>query len=210
MSQASPAPRSSHLSRRSHLPQTLPLSGSSPLSWLSPPPVLKLLFVAMAFMCAFAFGLPAVPASAEDVPYAKLGDVLGTPKLAFSLGPKDKSQLLLKFVRDGEDEQDWTKMTTVSILKVPQKDTEAAGRGVIAKLRDELKTRHAQIDAFNESEADLPATCYFAFTADGEIEKGVVYSPAPGFVTVAQVGAKSAHVIATRDILVLKGLLAHR
>jgi len=154
----------------------------------------------------------AVPARADDdVPYAKLGDVLGTPKLAYSLGPKDKSQLLLKFVRDGEDEQAWTKMTTVSILKIQPKDTETAGRGVIAKLRDELKTRHATIYAFNESDPDLPATCYFSFAAGGEIEKGVVYSPSPGFITVAQVGAKSDHnTIATHDVLVLKSLLAHR
>jgi len=171
-------------------------------------PRLTFLIAALALSLAWF----AVPTKADDdVPYAKLGDVLGTPKLAYSLGPKDKSQLLLKFVRDGEDDQAWTKMTTVSILKIQPKDTEAAGRGVIAKLRDELKTRHATIYAFNESEPDLPATCYFSFAAGGEIEKGVVYSPTPGFVTVAQVGAKFDHnTIATHDVLVLKSLLAHR
>jgi hypothetical protein len=166
--------------------------------------------IAFALPLALACAWFAAPAAAEDVPYAQLGTVLGTPKLVYSLGPKDKSQLLLKFVPAGQDDKSWTKMTTVSILKVQQKDTETAGRGVIAKLRDELSTRHAKIFSFDESDAALPASCYFAFAADGENQKGIVYSPSPGFVTVAQVGAKSAHVIATRDILVLKGLLAHR
>jgi len=167
------------------------------------------MFVPVLFALVLAFGRPPAPAGAEDVPYAKLGDVLGTPKLAFSLGPKDKSQLLLKFVPAGQDDKVWTKMTTVSILQVQEKDTETASRGVIAKLRDELSTRHAKIISFNESDAALPATCYFEFTADGETQKGIVYSPTPGFVTVAQISAKSARTIAPHDIAVLKSLIHH-
>ena len=65
-------------------------------------PRLTFLIAALALSLAW-FTVPAI--ADDDVPYAKLGDVLGTPKLAYSLGPKDKSQLLLKFVRDGEDDQ---------------------------------------------------------------------------------------------------------
>jgi hypothetical protein len=165
------------------------------------------LLTVFAAALALACGWFAGPAAAEDVPYAKLGNILGTPKLAYSLGPKDRSQLLLKFVPAGQDDKAWTKMTTVSILKVQEKDTETAGRGVIAKLRDELTTRHAKIFIFDESDAALPVSCYFAFAADGETQKGIVYSPTPGFITVAQVSAKSAHTIAPHDVAVLKSLI---
>jgi len=151
----------------------------------------------------------AAPAMAADAPYAKLGNLLGTPKLAYSFGPKDKSQLLLKFVPAGEDDKVWTKMTTVSILKVVPKDTESAGRGVIAKLRDELKKRQVKVETFAESDVSDPATCYFEYSGSGEHQKGVIYSPAPGFVTVAQVGAKSIHTITQHDVAILKSLI-HR
>ncbi len=146
------------------------------------------------------------PGGAAEVPYAKLADVLGTPKLAYSLGPKDKSRLLLEFVPDGQDQKSWTKMTTVSILKVPEKDTDTAVRGVISKLRDVLKANHAKVAAFDENTA-APVTCYFEYTVAGATQKGIVYGPAAGFVTVAQVGAKSAARISQHDVLVLKSII---
>jgi hypothetical protein len=166
-------------------------------------PVMRpMIFLAVALLWAASVG----PARAADAPYAKLADVLGTPKLAYSIGPKDKSQLLLKFVPDGENADTWTKMTTVSILKVPEKDTDAAGRGVIAKLRDELKAKHAKIETFDQNPV-APVSCYFVYTVDGATQKGVVYDPAPGFVTVAQVGAKVSAEITHHDALVLKSLI---
>jgi hypothetical protein len=162
----------------------------------------------LTFLAAALLWL-AAPAVAADAPYAKLGNLLGTPKLAYSFGPKDKSALLLKFVPAGEDDKAWTKMTTVSIVKVLPKDTEAAGRGVIAKLRDELKKRQVKVETFAESDIADPASCYFEYSADGEHQKGIVYSPTPGFVTVAQVGAKSIHGITQHDVAVLKSLI-HR
>jgi hypothetical protein len=161
----------------------------------------RLIFLAAAVLLA------AAPALATEAPYAKLGVILGTPKLAYSFGPKDKSQLLLKFVPTGQDDKAWTKMTTVSILKIPAKDTEVAGRGVITKLHDELKKRQVKIESFEVSPPASPATCYFEYSGEGEHQKGVIYSPTPGFVTVAQVGAKSTKSITPHDIAVLKSLI---
>jgi hypothetical protein len=159
-----------------------------------------------AFAVAMLWAGAAARAATGEPPYAKLANVLGTPKLAYSQGPKDKSQLLLKFVPDGETATKWSKMTTISILKVPEKDTESAGRGVIAKLRDLLKSKHAKIQTFDESPI-APFTCYFVYTVEGSTQKGIVYEPALGFVTVAQVGAKYASDISHHDALVLKGII---
>jgi hypothetical protein len=154
-----------------------------------------------------SLALLAAPAMAGPPPYLKLAQALGTPHLAESTGPKDKSRLLLHFVREGEDEKNWTKMTTISILKVPETDTEGATRGVAHELRDGLKESKAHVDTFDESPLP-PVTVWFEFTGDGEDQKGVLYSPAPGFVTVAQVGVHNGGTIDEKDVAYLKGLIA--
>ena len=153
-----------------------------------------------------AAGRVPVRAGNNPPPYLKLAQALGTPNLVESEGPKDKSRLLLHFVPDGEDAKTWTKMTTISILKIPSSDTETATRGVIRDLRDALKDRHATIDVFDESPLP-PVTCFFEFTADGETQRGVVYSPDPGFVTVAQLGLKDGAALGPDDLKTLKGLI---
>jgi hypothetical protein len=153
-----------------------------------------------------AFVLAAAPALANEPPYLKLAQELGTPHLADSAGPADKSRLLLHFVREGEDATTWTKMTTVSILQVPAGDTETAARSVIAQLKAQLKAQKATIDVFDQSPI-APVTCFFEFTAAGETDRGVVYSPDPGFVTVAQLSLKTGTPLAAGDLKLLKGLI---
>jgi hypothetical protein len=165
--------------------------------------------IATAFMLAFvAFTAGRVPVRADgnEPPYLKLAQALGTPNLVESEGPKDKSRLLLHFVPDGEDTKTWTKMTTISILKVPQDDTETATRGVIRDLRDALKARHATIDVFDESPLP-PVTCFFEFTAGDEADRGIVYSPDSGFVTVAQFGLRTGHEMDPENLKTLKALI---
>ena len=98
-------------------------------------------------------------------------------------------------------------MTTISILKVPETDTDGAVRGVIAELRDELKANKAKVATFDEAPL-APVTCYFEFEGDGEDQKGIVYSPTPGFVTVAQVGVKGGETIDQKDAAFLKSIIA--
>jgi hypothetical protein len=162
----------------------------------------------LALVIALALAVwPAASAFAQDPPYAQLAQAFGTPHLAYSEAPPDKSKMLLKFVPDGEDDKSWTKMTTVSIVKLPpDADTEAAARGVIRTLHDEFTSRHVEIDAFDESLLP-PATCYFEFTSDGETERGVVYSPAAGYVTVAQLGIRNGGAITPNDLKQLKTII---
>jgi len=152
--------------------------------------------------------LPAVvvPAVAADPPYLPLAKELGTPVLGYSFGPHDKSQMLLKFVPNGQTATAWKKMTTVSIVKVAAADTDSATRAVITRLQGQLKTRHATVRAFDRSPI-APITCYFEFTAGGETNKGIVYSPDPGFITVAQVGSKNGGSISSMDVKQLKRLI---
>jgi len=150
--------------------------------------------------------LSATPALAADPPYLKLAQALGTPHLADSTSAADKSALLLHFVPLGQNGKVWKKMTTVSILKVPQTDTEQATRGVILRLNDALKGRHVKIAAFDQS-ALPPATCYFEYTADDEKGAGIVYSPDPGFITVAQISVKHDSSIERADIGMLRAII---
>jgi len=159
-----------------------------------------------AFFVACLALLAAPALAGGPPPYLKLAVAMGTPHLEESTGPADKSRLLLHFVRDGEDGKNWTKMTTISILKVPPSDTDGATRGVAQELRDGLKENRATIATFDESPL-APVTVYFEFTADGEDQKGVVYSPEPGFVTVAQVGARNGGTIEEKDVDMLRSLL---
>jgi len=160
----------------------------------------------VAALAAFAL-TSAAPASAAEAPYAKLAKALGTPVLADSIGPADKSRLLLKFVPTGQTATNWKKMTTVSILKVQPADTASATRGVIARLQTQLKARHATIKTFDRSPLP-PLTAYFEFSADGESSSGIVYSPDPGYVTVAQVDTKSGNPVSSRDVKLLKSIIA--
>lgn len=163
------------------------------------------LFVSLA--CALALtGLVASPARAVEPPYLKLAQALGTPVLASSFGPKDKSMLGLTFVRRGETAKRWTKMTTVSILHVPGADTQAAVRGVILRLRTKLASVHAHVTTFEEAHAQ-PVTAYFAFDVKTESDAGFVYSPQAGYVTVAQLEAREGTKIDAKDIATLHRVL---
>lgn len=165
----------------------------------------------MRRLAALVIGLLVATApalAANDPPYLKLAQELGTPHLAFSEGPADKSYLQLKFTPDGETAANWTKMTTVSIVKVPVKsDTGPTTRGVIRTLRDALKERKVHILVFDESPLS-PATCYFSFEEEGQEQKGIVYSPAAGYVTTAQVGAQNGGTITDADVKTLKAIFA--
>jgi hypothetical protein len=156
-----------------------------------------------------AFLVTASPAAAGDPPYMKLARALGTPHLASSAGPKDHSYLLLKFTPDGQTEVKFTKLTTISILRVDPTpaDTEAAARGVIVRLRDEAKARKATIASFDESPL-APVTLYYAFSGDGDTSRGIVYSPQPGYITAVQIDAKNGGVIPDADVSTLKTVIA--
>jgi hypothetical protein len=146
------------------------------------------------------------PAGAVEPPYLKLARALGTPDLANASGPKDHSQMLLHFVRGGESYARWTKMTTVSIVRVPPGDNDGATRGVIARLRARLSAAHANIQSFDQSPI-APVSGYFAFRAKNESDAGIVYSPSPGYVTVAQLGVRGAQAISKSDIARLKSVI---
>jgi len=90
---------------------------------------------------ALLLALGVAPVLAAEPPYLKLAQELGTPHLADSAGPSDKSRLLLHFVPQGQTATNWTKMTTISILKVSQTDTDQATRTVIRDFRDDRNVR---------------------------------------------------------------------
>lgn len=146
------------------------------------------------------------PARAADPPYLKLAQALGTPDLANSAGPKDRSTLLLHFVRGGDVYPKWTKMTTVSIVKIPEGDTENATRGIIDRLYKRLKSTHVKIVTFDRSPI-APVTSYFVFRLKNESDAGIVYSPSPGYVTVAQLEARGREKISSDDIAALKAVI---
>ena len=148
----------------------------------------------------------ATAAPAAEAPYAKLAAALETPVLADSLGPRDKSRLLLRFVRTGETLKGWNKLTTVSILRVNAADTDAATYGVIDRFKKELTQRHMRIDTFDLKPVK-PYTAYFAYHAGGEIDKGIAYSPAAGFVSVIDVSQRNKGAITPADIKILKSVI---
>ena len=159
---------------------------------------------------SLALLVTAAPAFAADPPYLKLAQSLGTPHLADSIGPKDHSYLQLKFTPDGQTADKFTKMTTISILKVDpatSADTEAAARGVIVRLRDEVKERKADIKTFDESPIS-PVTLFYEFSGDGDTSKGVVYAPRLGYVTAVQVDAKNGGTIPPGDVTTLRTVIA--
>ncbi len=160
-------------------------------------------FLAAAILALFALRAPAIAAVA---PYAKLANALGTSNLANSSGPKDRSQLLLHFVRRGETYERWTKMTTVSIVRVPAGDTNGATRAIILRLRARLSATHAHVTSFDQSPI-TPVSGYFAFRAAHESDAGIVYSPSPGYVTVAQLGVRGSQAISKIDIAQLRSVI---
>ncbi len=150
-----------------------------------------------------------VAGAAAPPPYLKLAQALGTPALADSYGTPDKSQLLLKFVANGESLKRWTKMTTVSILKVPSQDTDGAIRDVVSRMKALLAKRKVKVVRFDRSLAS-PPTAYFEFETSGERDHGVIYSPHSGFITVAQISAKSGGSFSSDDVRKLKSIIGGR
>jgi hypothetical protein len=157
----------------------------------------------------FWVAMTAAPVLAGDPPYLKLAQALGTPHLVESSGPSDHSNLLLKFTPEGETADKYTKLTTVSILKVEEtaEETETAARAIIVRLRDEAKARKANVEAFDESPI-APVTLYYAFSDNGDVARGIVYSPRPGYVTAAQIDAKNGGTVSAADIAKLKSIIA--
>lgn len=141
-------------------------------------------------------------ASAAEPPYLRLAQALGTPDLTSSEGPADKSQLQLHFAKSGESKDNWTKLTTVSIVKVPTSDTDKATLGVISTFHKTLESRHVHVDRFDAASAK-PYTCYFEYHVGGERDKGIAYSPHAGFVTIAQVAEQKGGTITGDDVKTL-------
>jgi hypothetical protein len=160
-------------------------------------------------LSALAALATAAPALAADPPYLKLAQALGAPHLADSVGPADHSYLQLKFTPNGETADKFTKLVTISILKVPttRADTESAARGVIVRLRDGVRERKANIQTFDESPLP-PVTLFYEFSGDGDTSKGIVYSPRVGYVTAAQVDVKNGGTISSSDVAELKNIIA--
>ena len=164
------------------------------------------IFPSLAAMLTVTFATFATTAVAADAPYAKLAVALDTPVLANSVGPRDKSRLLLKFVRSGETLAGWNKLTTVSILRVDAADTDPATYGVIDRFKKELLQRHVRIDTFDLKPVK-PYSAYFAYHLGGEFDKGIAYSPAAGFVSVIDVSQRKSGTITTRDVKILKSII---
>jgi len=169
---------------------------------------LAFLVLALAVIAVPAVAAPASPAPAADPPYLKLAQALGTPHLAESIGPKDHSSLQLKFTPDGESADKFTKLTTISILKVEptHAETDSAARGVIVRLRDAVKERRADVKTFDESPLS-PVTLFYEFSGDGDTSKGVVYTPSYGFVAAIQLDVKNGGTIRPADVATLKSVI---
>jgi hypothetical protein len=161
---------------------------------------------------AVASAVPAVAATKQaNPPYLKLAVALGTPSLAHAEAAPGKTQMLLTFVRSGETVERWTKMTTVSILQLPSRaaspaETFTATRGVIHRLRARLTAAHARVATFAENDG-APASAYFDVVESGEHQVGIVYSPDPGYVTVAELGVRAGGAIAAGDVAKLRSLI---
>lgn len=139
-----------------------------------------------------AFATPVVcraASSGHEPPYQKLATALGTPVLARSFGTKSKSELLLDFVPSGESYGRWNKMTSVSIAKVQPGETDLAMDSIVAKFKAALATKHAHVLTFDRR-TTKPASTYFSFTAGGQSDEGIAYSPASGYVSVIQIARK--------------------
>ena len=160
----------------------------------------------IAWALAAMLAAVATSAAAAEAPYIKLARALDTPVLADSAGPRDKSRLLLHFVRSGDTLKDWNKLTTVSILRVKAADTDPATLGVIDRFKKALAARHAHIDTFDSTSAK-PYSTYFAYHAGGESDKGVAYSPVAGFVSVIDVAEKRSGTITSDDVKILKSII---
>ncbi len=145
-------------------------------------------------------------AGAAAPPDRKRAPARGTPNQAASTGPADKSALELKFARNGETPDRWTKLTTVSIVKIPGDDTSGATLGVITTFHDTLTARHVHVDRFDTAAAK-PYTCYFEYHIGSERDKGIAYSPHAGFVTIAQVAEKLNDTITGDDVKTLKSII---
>ncbi len=145
-------------------------------------------------------------AQAAEPPYAKLARILGTPQLAHAEQPRDKSRLLLQFVRPGESLAHWTKLTTVSIVVVNRPETQPATYGVIDRFKRELAQRHVRIDTF-DLKPIKPYSVFFSYQGNGQRDQGIAYSPATGFVTIAQVAEKKKGTISTNDVRFLKSVI---
>ncbi len=161
--------------------------------------------ISSAFLALSAVVVLAAAAGSQP-PYLKLAQLLGTPQLAYSAGPRDKSRLLLQFVRPGESTTHWTKMTTISIAEVPVAQTQTATYGIIQNFRRGLLHRHVHIETFDLRPLK-PYSVFFVFTGSGERDQGIAYSPAGGFVTIAQVAEHKRGAISQRDVKTLKAVI---
>ncbi len=156
-----------------------------------------------------AFAALGATANAAQIPYEPLAQALGVPQLLSSIGTKDKSQLQLEFTKDGQTSDSWTKRVSISIAKVPADDTALSTFSIIESFRHELDQRHAHVDVFDTSPLK-PYTSYFEYHIGTEREKGVVYSPDPGYVTIAQVAEKIDDTISEGDVKILKQLIGRQ
>ncbi len=161
------------------------------------------IFLIVPFL--IAAGIAGATAAAPP-PYLKLAQLLGTPKLAYAAQPGDKSRLLLEFVRPGDSTTHWSKMTTVSIAVVSKPETQTATYGIIDRFRRNLLHRRIRIETFDLTPVK-PYSVFFAFTAAGERDQGIAYSPASGFVTIAQVAERRHGAISNNDVKVLKSMI---
>lgn len=150
--------------------------------------------------------LPTAASAASNVPpYQALATALGVPALLDSTGPKDKSQLQLHFAKDGQSTSDWTKLLTIDITQVPVDETSDSTVTIVQNFKQELDDRHVHLDAF-DSTSVKPYSTYFAYHVGSQRERGVIYSPHPGFVTIAELAEKTDDTITPDDLKILKEL----
>jgi hypothetical protein len=152
--------------------------------------------------------LAAPVAAASGNPMLALANELGTPKLGYSTHDANRSHSMFEFIPTGETVDRWTKMFTVVAASVAVDRTASETAAMIARIRGLLAKRHATFDAYDVRKA-APPVAYFKYVIDGEIDAGVIFSPAPGIVTVQQVAAHRAGVITAGDVKRIKSLVGY-
>ncbi len=133
---------------------------------------------------------------------------LGTPKIGYTARDDKRAHTMLEFVPTTETVKNWTKLFTVVATHVEVARTQAETLAQIQRLRDDLVNSRAKIGTY-QVRAQAPRMAYFKYVIDGETNVGVIFSPAPGIVTMQQLAARRTGVLTAQDIRRIKQLVGY-
>jgi hypothetical protein len=163
--------------------------------------------IALALSACAVFAV-AAGARGQESPLYRLARQLGTPKLGYQARNDAHTNSTQEFVRANETVNNWTKLFTVVATSVSEPRTQAETSATIYRLHDQLVQHHAKISAYDVKKGS-PASAYFSYVIQSEIDVGVVFSPARGIVTVQQVAAHRPGVITPQDVRHIKALIGY-